>query len=434
MFSYYFDPVHAFSDLGLSQESQVWHARMLGIPLEELCGCPTRSVYSDVSFSAGKIHDNTEVQSFRSYVITPPRGLVTDIWTSIQITHPSQGDLKVVLEAPDGTEAVLHNRQGGQTPYASKTYMSSTNPALASLVGQESAGKWWLTIGDYSEGRTGMIDFIRIELTFIPLPPADPVRTISSNGDEPYTPIPDDTDGQDTSYVLDIQDGGTVSNIFLTADITHEYVGDLRVVLTAPDGSEAVLHSRLGGHKDHLLLDLTTDNWDPLLPLVGMNATGRWTLSVGDYSYGHTGTVHEWGITVWHEKPPPELPVPGYSHIVKPDLSIPDDTDGQDTSSVISIPHEGTLSEIYVSADISHTYRGDLRVVLTAPDGSEAVLHNRLGGGQDNVSSVYSSEDTDTLARLIGTKTAGDWILSVGDYGDGDVGVLNQWGLTLKYD
>ena len=87
-----------------------------------------------------------------------------------------------------------------------------------------------------------------------------------------------------------------------------------------------------------------------------------------------------------------------------------------------------------MSADISHTYRGDLKVMLTAPDGTEAVLHDRSGGGQNNVVSLYGSENNGDLAQMVGTEVAGEWTISVGDYRAGDTGVLNQWGMTLEYD
>ena len=402
-------------------------------------GSTERTVINNVYFGGtATIPDNTSDQSLGNFADMFERGVVTAISASIDLSHPSQGDLKIVLTAPDGTEVILHNREGGHTPYVVKEYTSATSSALASLAGQASDGRWTITVGDYSQGRVGTMESIWVELTYVLLPPVpNPIRTVSGIDASPDIPIPDDTDGQDTSFVLDIPDGGTVSDVFVLANITHPYRGDLRVVLTAPDGTEAVLHGRSGGDLDDLWLKLPADDRDPFLPLLGMNATGLWTLSVGDYSRGHTGTIHDWDIRVGHEKQPPAPahPVPGYSHAVQPDLAIPDDTDSQAAaSSVIHIPYEGVLTEIYVSVDITHPYRGDLRVVLTAPDGTEAVLHGRSGGGQNNVVAVYSSDTGGDLERLMGSGTAGDWTISVGDYRDGDTGTLNQWGMTLEYD
>lgn len=434
---HYLEPAPAAHNLGFYQTNHTWHIPASGVPLEELCNCVTRTIRENVYFGPSKIHDNAPDRFTSSYADKFLRGVMTNISASIDMSHPSQGDLRITMTAPDGTEAVLHNRHGGQTMYVPEKYSSETSRALASLTGLESDGRWRLSVSDYSEGRTGKMDKITIIVTSIPLPPKpSPIRTVSSNHGVPDSLIPDDTDGQDTSYVLDIPDGGTVSDMFLLANITHEYRGDLRAILTAPDGTEAVLHSRSGGDMDDLWLKLPSDDKDPLLPFVGMNATGRWVFSVGDYSQGHIGTVHEWKIRIGHKKPAPEpeYPVPGRDYIMEPGLAIPDDTDGQAVSSAIRVPYEGILSAVYVSADISHTYRGDLRMVLTAPDGTEAVLHDRSGGGRNNVVSLYSSESGGDLAQLIGSGAAGEWILSVGDYRGGDTGVLNRWGMTLEYD
>ena len=437
LLSYHFEPVPATHEIGVPTWEQTRHVPASGIPLEEICDCITRTVSENVYFGPVGIPDNASGQPVRIFADKFLRGVVTSITASIDISHPSQGDLKIVMTAPDGTEAILHNRQGGQTTYVPKEYDSATSHALASLTGLESDGRWWLTVSDYSEGRTGSADKITITITSIPLKPEPgPVRTLSSSEGSPDSPIPDDTDGQDMSYVLDISDGGTVSDVYVLANITHAYRGDLKVILTAPDGTESVLHGRSGGGMDDLWLKIPSYDVDVLLPFEGMNATGSWVLSVGDYSPDHTGMVHDWQITVGHEKPAPKpsYPVPGRDYYREPGLAIPDDTDTQAVSSTISVPHGGALSAMYVSVDISHAYRGDLKVILTAPDGTESVLHGRSGGGQNNVASLYGSENNSDLAQLIGMDVAGEWTISVGDYRAGDTGVLNQWGMTLEYD
>ncbi len=438
LLSFYPAPIPSALSSGLSSDDPSGYVPATDtFPVASSGGTAEITVRNNVYGGTSTIPDNTSDQSIWNFADMFEPGIVTAILASVDLSHPSQGDLKIVLTAPDGTEAILHNREGGHTPYVVKEYTSATNSALASLAGQLSDARWTLSVGDYSQGRVGTMESIRVDLTYILLPPVpDPIRTASDIDASPDIPIPDDADGQDTSLALSIHDGGTVSDVFVLANITHPYRGDLRVVLTAPDGTEVVLHGRSGGGMDDLWLKLPDDDMDPFLPLLGMNATGSWTLSVGDYSPDHAGTIHDWEIRVGHEKQPPapDHPVPGYSRTVQPDLAIPDDTDSQEASSVIHIPYEGVLTGIYVSMDITHPYRGDLRVVLTAPDGTETVLHDRSGGGQNNVVAVYSSDTGGDLGRLMGYNTAGDWTISVGDYRDGDTGTLNQWGMTLEYD
>ncbi|MCB1641906.1 MAG: S8 family serine peptidase, partial [Xanthomonadales bacterium] len=47
-------------------------------------------------------------------------------------------------------------------------------------------------------------------------------------------------------------------------------------------------------------------------------------------------------------------------------------------------------SNLQVHVNIVHTYIGDLQVYLIAPDGSSYTLHNRSGGGTDNINQTYT--------------------------------------------
>jgi subtilisin-like proprotein convertase family protein len=77
-----------------------------------------------------------------------------------------------------------------------------------------------------------------------------------------------------------------------------------------------------------------------------------------------------------------------------------------------------------VDVDIRHTYIGDLRVDLVAPDGSVYLLQNRSGGSADNIIRTYtldlSAEDLD-----------GIWRLRVSDRGRGDTGKIDSWSVTF---
>ena len=86
---------------------------------------------------------------------------------------------------------------------------------------------------------------------------------------------------------------------------------------------------------------------------------------------------------------------------------------------------------VTVSLDITHTWIGDLRVLLTAPSGDEIVLHDRSGGGQDNLIKTYSQDSLPALATLAGKPAQGTWTLRVMDLAGRDVGKLNRWGLQL---
>ncbi|WP_242007589.1 M4 family metallopeptidase [Luteimonas cucumeris] len=77
-----------------------------------------------------------------------------------------------------------------------------------------------------------------------------------------------------------------------------------------------------------------------------------------------------------------------------------------------------------ITVDVIHTYRGDLRVDLVAPDGSSYNLHNRTGGSADNVQGTFTK-------NLKSEKLNGTWKLRVNDNASGDTGYINSWSITF---
>ena len=73
---------------------------------------------------------------------------------------------------------------------------------------------------------------------------------------------------------------------------------------------------------------------------------------------------------------------------------------------------------------IVHTYIGDLKVDLVAPDGSVYILSNRAGGSADNINTTYT-------VNLSSEALNGTWKLRVNDNAAGDVGYINSWSVTF---
>jgi len=78
-----------------------------------------------------------------------------------------------------------------------------------------------------------------------------------------------------------------------------------------------------------------------------------------------------------------------------------------------------------VAVTIQHTYIGDLKVDLVAPDGSVYVLHNRSGGSADNINQTYT-------VNLSSEVRNGTWKLRVNDNAYFDTGKIDTWTLTLS--
>ena len=77
-----------------------------------------------------------------------------------------------------------------------------------------------------------------------------------------------------------------------------------------------------------------------------------------------------------------------------------------------------------VTVAIVHTYQGDLKVDLVAPDGSLYNIHNRTGAGTDNINkTVTLNTSTEALNGI--------WKLRVNDNAGGDTGFINSWSVTF---
>jgi vibriolysin len=73
---------------------------------------------------------------------------------------------------------------------------------------------------------------------------------------------------------------------------------------------------------------------------------------------------------------------------------------------------------------IIHTYQGDLKVDLVAPDGSLYNIHNRTGGGADNINK--------TMTFNLSTEALnGTWKLRVNDNANADTGRIDSWSITF---
>ncbi|RYV02883.1 peptidase S8 [Shewanella sp. OPT22] len=106
-------------------------------------------------------------------------------------------------------------------------------------------------------------------------------------------------------------------------------------------------------------------------------------------------------------------------------MDIPDN-DAEGITSSIEIADDLQVFGVTAHVDITHTWRGDLRVALTSPNGTEVVLHDGEGSSADDLVMSYSLADFNTEMAM------GTWTLSVSDNANLDTGRLNNWGLTIS--
>lgn len=110
-----------------------------------------------------------------------------------------------------------------------------------------------------------------------------------------------------------------------------------------------------------------------------------------------------------------------------PNLVIPDNNATGVTSNLY-VPLSAVIKNTEVYVRITHPAIGDLQVVLVHPDGTQALLHDRTGGGGDNIDQVFGT------AAFNGKNSTGTWKLIVRDLAALDTGVLNQFNVMPTYE
>jgi subtilisin-like proprotein convertase family protein/subtilisin family serine protease len=103
--------------------------------------------------------------------------------------------------------------------------------------------------------------------------------------------IPDNKPAGITS-TINVPDSLRISQLSVTVNITHTYIGDLIVKLTSPTGTVVTLHNRTGGSTDNLRQTYTPANFN------GQLSPGVWTLSVSDNARIDTGALDNWSLTI----------------------------------------------------------------------------------------------------------------------------------------
>jgi hypothetical protein len=115
----------------------------------------------------------------------------------------------------------------------------------------------------------------------------------------------------------------------------------------------------------------------------------------------------------------------GTSHTftASPNQAIPDNnTTG--VTSTINASANGTVVDVKVTTDITHTYRGDLRVTLNKGSVSK-VIFDRTGGSADDLKQTF------TVTGFENATLSGTWSLKVVDTASLDTGTFHGWTLEV---
>ncbi|MEM7453835.1 MAG: proprotein convertase P-domain-containing protein [Planctomycetota bacterium] len=357
-------------------------------------------------------------------------GFVADIDVGLDITHTFDADLDFFLISPDGTRVELFTDVGGSgdnfvgtilddeasTPIVDGTapFTGSFSPEgnLADFDGLNITGTWTLEMTDDAGADTGQLDAWSL---FIDVIPAEAgivmfdansynagdtvsITVVDSNASAPVTVDVVSTSGDSETVTLTDQGSGVY-----TASVPSA-AGSA----TPGDGTLQVLPADI----------LTVTYLDD------------------DTGGGNQGTAEDTAnIVNVFEFPSNDIP-----------LNIEDNTT---FTSELVIDNNGTIADLDVKIDITHTWDADLDVFLIAPDGTRVELFQDVGGSGDNFTGTILDDEATTsitagtapftgsfspvgnLSDFDGMSMDGTWLLEITDDATGDTGTLNAWSLCI---
>ncbi|MEV1172743.1 S8 family serine peptidase [Nonomuraea sp. NPDC049784] len=188
-------------------------------------------------------------------------------------------------------------------------------------------------------------------------------------------------------------------------DIHHTWRGELKIDLLAPDGKVYPLVANDPNDSADIIHETFQVNAS------ASPASGTWKLRVQDVEWLDTGYIDGWWI---------RLPCFGNWD----DTTIPD-PGAAESSIVLAWINGNAPTRTRVHVEIDHTWRGDLKIDLIAPDGKVYPLRAAdAKDGTDNIDESY-------WVNANASPASGTWKLRVEDLAKGDTGFINGWTLTL---
>ncbi|MBI4560230.1 MAG: S8 family serine peptidase [Candidatus Hydrogenedentes bacterium] len=173
----------------------------------------------------------------------------------------------------------------------------------------------------------------------------------------------------------------------------------------------------------HILVETSTQN-DPSDPDWQTNGAGH----LFNHSYGFGRVDALAAVTTagtWTNVPVNATPLEASESV---STAIPDnDLVGVSRTLTLSGASNFSIEHIEVTVDITHPFRGDLQITLTAPSGTVSTLGTPRPDSGDNLSNWMF-----TSVAHWGEDPNGTWTLTVADTASVDVGTLNSWSVRAR--
>ena len=229
-------------------------------------------------------------------------------------------------------------------------------------------------------------------------------------------PIPDN-DASGAGSTIVVTEGGNISSLAVSVNVTHTYRGDLTVRLVREeDGAEALLFDRDGGSADDLIETFSVADFN------GTDAAGTYRLVVADHANADTGTLTSWSMEITRCTTDCGGTSMTRTYDDAAAAAIPDQGE---VARSIEIADGGDITSMSVTVDITHTYPSDLTIRFARAGGREFVL---LTGSSGDSGGVHRTFD---VPGFVGEDAAGSWTLTVADDAARDVGTLDSWSIQV---
>ncbi|MEM9827093.1 MAG: proprotein convertase P-domain-containing protein, partial [Planctomycetota bacterium] len=352
------------------------------------------------------------------------------IEVAIDITHPYVEDMFVELVAPDGSAITLAAGLGGfgdnytGTIFADDAAVSINDgvapftgrfrpqQAFSNLDGVDANGTWNLRVTDtFAAFDDGTLNSWSITIGV-----AEPLTSTDANGRYAFRNVPD---GDHTVAFVETDVYSVVASpaaVGITLSSADPYTN---VDFPVAQNDVAYVFAFEDENGDGIV-----DPGEGLLPepqwFVDTNGNGQFDVGGGEYQQDD-------------------------------DVGITDNTTVTSTLEISSQdPAVTSISNLDVLINASHTYTGDVSMVLVAPDGTRVELIDQRGGGGDNFTQTRFDDDAassiaDAFAPFTGSFTPeeplsgfngidgnGTWTLEVTDSAGGDTGTLQDWTLLFS--
>lgn len=247
--------------------------------MDRACVDPAGTYTNTMAFP---IPDN-DAAGVSSVISVPDSGTLSGVSVDVDITHTYRGDLTVTLSKA-GRTVTLFEREGAGADDLVATF------DVSDFDGEDSAGDWTLTVIDNANADEGTLNSWTLNLTTCAGGDCGSMPSTINGMNDTLAVIPDnDSAGVDSDIV--IAEGGTISTVRVTVDITHTFIGDLTVSISKDGGSAIELMSEELVEGDRLMRTFTVEG------LTG-DAAGTYTLNVADTAAVDQGTLNSWSIEI----------------------------------------------------------------------------------------------------------------------------------------